>query len=132
MKRRLAPNIEIVIQRGDALRVPADVLVLKYANALYGADRAAVHAIEEAGFEIRDRLPKPSGFYFTPAKGAVAARQVLFVGVGPLRQFGYKEIRAFSRKALEALAGEAPNAEHIVLTIHGPGYGLDEAYRVEA
>jgi hypothetical protein len=127
MKRQLAPNIEIVIQHGDALRVAADVLALKYANALYGADRAAVHAIEESGSVIRDRLPKPSGFYFGSANGAIAAKNVLFVGVGPLRQFGYKEIRAFSRKVLEALAGEAPNVEHVVLTIHGPGYGLDEA-----
>lgn len=127
MKRPLAPNIDIVIRHGDALRVQADVLALKYANALYGADRAAVHAIEDAGFAIRDRLPKPAGYCLAPVRGVLAANQVLFVGVGPLRQFGYKEIRAFSRKVLEALAGESPNTQHIVMTIHGPGYGLDEA-----
>ena len=127
MKRQLAPNIEIVIQQGDALRIKADVLALKYANALYGADRAAVHTIEEAGFKIRESLPKQSGVFVSPTKGALAANQVLFVGVGPLRLFGYKEIRGFSRKVLEALAGEAPATRHVVLTIHGPGYGLDEA-----
>lgn len=47
-------------------------------------------------------------------------------GVGPLRQFGYGEIRAFGRKVLEALADEASQVRHVALAIHGPGYGLDE------
>jgi len=127
MTRQLTPNIKITVQHGDALRIAADVLVLKYANALFGADRAVVHAIEDAGQEIRDRLPKPSGFYITSVRGILAANQVIFIGVGPLRQFEYKQIRAFSRRALSALAGESPEAKHVVLTAHGPGYGLDEA-----
>ena len=45
--------------------------------------------------------PKPSEFYVTATGGAIAASNVLFVGVGPLYQFGYGEIRAFARKALD-------------------------------
>lgn len=77
-------------------------------------------------------MPKPAGFYITPPTDAVAPGRVLFVGVGPLRQFGYGEIRKFGRKALEALAGEMPHAGHVALTIHGPGYGLDEAEAFES
>jgi hypothetical protein len=51
---------------------------------------------------------------------------VLFVGVKPLRQFGYSDIREFGRKVLESLAGEAPQTAHLALTLHGAGYGLDE------
>lgn len=126
------PKVRIVVEHGDALTVKADVLALKFANALHGADRAAVRALADAVPDIRARLPKPGGFFITPTKKAAAADRILFVGVGPLRQFGYGEIRAFGRKVLEALAGEVPRTRHVVLTIHGPGYGLDESEAFES
>ena len=132
MKKQTSPNIEIVVENGDAFAVQADVLALKYANKLYGVDRAAVHALMTVGIEPMEHMPKSSGFYITPTIGAIAANKILFVGVGPLRQFGYKEIRAFGRKVLEALAGEIPTTRHIALTIHGAGYGLDEAESFES
>ena len=108
------------------------MLALKYANNLHGVDKAAVQALMTVGIDPMEHLPKPSGFYITPTKGAIAADKILFVGVGPLRQFGYKEIRAFGRKVLEALAGETPTNSHVALTIHGAGYGLDEAESFES
>ena len=120
-------DVSIVVERGDALDFAADVLVLKYANALYGVDRAAVQALSSTVPDIDARLPKSDGFYITPPTDAVGAGRVLFVGVGPLRQFEYGGIRRFARKALEALAGEMQHAVHVALTIHGPGYGLDES-----
>jgi hypothetical protein len=56
----------------------------------------------------------------------------LFVGVKRLREFGYTEIREFARKVLVSLASEAPNVRHLALTIHGPGYGLDEIEAFES
>jgi len=132
MKAKTTPYIKIAVKHDNALAIKADVLALKYANKHYGADRAVVQALEQVGIDIQDHLPKPSGFYITSTNNAIAAGQVLFVGVGPLREFGYKEIRAFGRKVLESLAGEAPTAQHIALTIHGPGYGLDETESFEA
>lgn len=120
-------DVSIEVERGNALDFGADVLVLKYANALYGVDRAAVDALSSAVPDINTRLPKAGGFYITPPTDAVGASRVLFVGVGPLYHFGYGEIRRFARKALEALAGETPHASHVALTIHGTGYGLDES-----
>ncbi|MBI1381731.1 MAG: hypothetical protein GC161_11670 [Planctomycetaceae bacterium] len=120
-------DVSIEVEWGDALDVSADVLALKHANALYGVDRAAVHALNSAVPDIHARLPTTGGFYITPPTDAVGASRVLFVGVGPLRQFGYGEIRRFARRALEALEGEMPHASHVALTIHGPGYGLDES-----
>ena len=132
MGKKTFLGIEIVVEHGDALGLDADVLALKHANKLYGADRAAVQALATAGIELIAHLPKPSGFYITSTKGAIAAGKLLFVGVGPLRQFGYKEIRAFGCKVLELLADEVPTAGHIALTIHGPGYGLDEKESFES
>lgn len=128
----MAPDIGIVVELGDALAIQADVLALKYANNLYGVDRAVVDALAGQVPDIRQRLPDPPGFYITATGGTIAASNVLFVGVGPLRQFGYGEIRAFARKVLEALAGETLQAVHVALTVHGPGYGLDETEAFES
>lgn len=132
MKTKEDAAISIVVEQGEALGFHADVLVLKYADALYGVDRAAAQALIDTVPDILARMPKPSGFYITPPTDAVTAGRVLFVGVGPLRQFGYGEIRKFARKSLEALAGEMPGARHVAMTIHGPGYGLDESEAFES
>lgn len=132
LKTLAAPSVKIVVQQGNALSIRADVLALKYADRLYGVDGAVVDALSEVVSDIEKRLPKPTGWYITPTAGMVAASHALFVGVGPLWQFGYGEIRAFGRRVLEALAMEMPDANHIALTIHGPGFGLDESEAFES
>jgi hypothetical protein len=56
----------------------------------------------------------------------VIAEHVLLVGVDPLGSFGYEQIRLFSREVMTSLAGALPLARRLLVTIHGPGYGLDE------
>lgn len=124
-------KVHIEVQEGDILKFPADVLALKYAQDLHGADLAVYQRLSAAGRQPTS-LPRVSGFKFVDAKGVLAADAALFVGVEPLRQFGYQEIREFGRKVLVSLAGQAPNIEHIALTIHGPGYGLDESEAFES
>ena len=119
------------MQQGDALKFPADVLALKYAQDLYGADRAVYEKLSAAGHEP-DSLPRVNGFKLVRTQGAIAAEAVLFVGVVPLHEFGYQQIREFGRKVLVSLAGEVPQVTHLALTIHGPGYGLDEAEAFES
>jgi hypothetical protein len=122
--------IMIGVESGDALAFRADVLALKYAQALYGVDEAVVERFSEPG--IVDLMPKVAGFRLIDSRGRLGAQAVLFVGVKPLRQFGYQEIREFGRKVLVSLAGAKPNTKHVCLTVHGPGYGLDEAESFEA
>ncbi|MEW6532085.1 MAG: hypothetical protein AB1473_14705 [Thermodesulfobacteriota bacterium] len=124
--------IAVTVEVGDALVFPADVLALKYAQSLYGVDEAVVDRLTSHGQHIIRLLPKISGFRLIECHRAIGARFALFVGVKPLSQFGYQEIREFGRKVLTSLAGEAPSTEHVCLTIHGPGYGLDEAECFEA
>jgi hypothetical protein len=59
-------------------------------------------------------------------------RSVLFVGVKSLRKFTYAEIRHFARNAMTFLAQKAPDTRSLALTIHGPGYGLDEVEAFES
>ena len=109
-------RIEIV--HGDVRDIAADILILKYANGLYGAELAVA---ERIGGEFH----VPSGRVRSSPGRGVAAAEVAFVGVGDLFEFRYEQIRNFGAFTLQFLT-EHPAARVAATTIHGPGYGLDE------
>ena len=119
-------GIKISVIHSDAFQIKADCLVLKFAQATYGLDHEIEKRFEQAGESIANKLPKVGDYYFTDSRKTTNTDSIIFIGVQPLRQFRYKEIREFGRNALIALADSDPNVEKIVMTIHGPGYGLDE------
>lgn len=124
-------QILISVERGDALDTPCDVLVLKHAQASYGVDAAVVDVLEGAGMPILPALPKPGMSRLVPTQGVFAAKAVLFIGVPELWRFDYAGIREFGARALSSLFGAA-STRQIVLTIHGPNYGLDESESFKA
>lgn len=126
MKRTLRISVEV----GDALRFKADVLALKFAQSLYGLDREAVRRLTEHGLNIA--LPTMGDVSVQDTDGCMGARALLFVGVTWLQEFGYREIREFAHRAVTALADAAPHTRHLALTVHGPGYGLDEIEAFES
>jgi transcriptional regulator with XRE-family HTH domain len=121
-QNQLAERISIV--EGDALAIRADVLVVKYAQALYGVDELVVERLHAAGEGVRERVPEPGGFRLIDAHDQLGSKKVLFVGVVTLRKFGYEAIREFARRALASLAGALPTASHVALTLHGRRFGL--------
>jgi hypothetical protein len=125
-------TIGISIECADAMAIRCDVLVMKHAQALYGVDQAVVMALEKAGIAAIQALPEPGHFRVIPAGGALSANAVLFVGVTPLAEFGYAELRDFGARALSSLTG-VPSTYRVALTLHGSNYGLDEseAFRAE-
>jgi hypothetical protein len=125
-------SISFEVVESDALTFQADVLAVKYAQQHYGVDKAVANALIREYPNLSDTLPKIDGFRFLAARDRVGARAVLFVGVKPLREFGYSDIRDFGRRVLVSLAGEAPQTGHVALTLHGAGYGLDEAEAFES
>ncbi len=118
--------MRIEVLQGDAATTEGDVLALKYAQAYYGLDAYVKQRLLDAGHSERLMSPKPGGFRILPQAKGIAARHILFVGVEPLQQFGYQQIRSFARKILSCLAGELSDTRRLVVTVHGPGYGLDE------
>ena len=120
-------EVKLSVQQGDATLYQCDVLVLKYAQAAYGVDAAVVEKLDSSGINGAALLPEPSAYSIIDTQGALNAKFVLFVGVNDLTQFGYQQIREFSRKALATLATEVPNTQHVATTLHGAGFGLDEA-----
>jgi hypothetical protein len=116
----------ITVVEGDALSVHTDLLVLKYAQQSYGADAAARAALAAIYPAIESELPLPGQHVVYDTCQTLEAKRVLFIGVPRLAAFGYKEMRTFGQDALEIAAREYPEVRSIALTVHGPGYGLDE------
>ena len=118
--------LEISIHNTDVCITACDVLILKYAQAFYGADSVVSKALVEGAKKQIQIEPKPDEYVLIPSCGAITAPQVLFVGVVPLRNFEYLAIRSFTSKALRIVSEKLPNVKHVAMTMHGAGYGLDE------
>ena len=125
-------GIKVKIIHGDAFQIEADALVLKYAQSTYGLDRDIEREYDRLGKTISHKLPEVGDYLFLESNNITSTKNIIFIGVTTLRQFGYKEIREFGRKALVSLASSDPTIRTILMTIHGPGYGLDEIEAFES
>lgn len=121
-------GIDIRVLEADVISYPTSILVLKYAQHLYGADKqvAAVANLVDAD------MPMINQHSLIRAPAGVVADAVLFLGVEPLHQFGYRQIREFARRALLVTSQELSDIHEIALTLHGPGVGLDEQEAFES
>ena len=119
-------SLTISVACEDIRKFKADVVALKHAQEYYGADLLVAQALEKRGMDPREFRPGIGESRLIRTAGAIAAASVLMVGVPRLRHFRYEAIREFAAVALRALAAEAPDTRAVGMTIHGPGYGLDE------
>jgi hypothetical protein len=117
-------DLTISVECADILDFACDVLILKYAQAFYGADALVADVFTRERLEIS--ALNPGDHILLTAKKRLNAKKVLFVGVVPLYQFDYAEIRQFSIDSLRVLGPEFSDAQHVAMTMHGVGYGLDE------
>lgn len=120
-------SIAIEVVQGDVFAHRADVLALKYARQSFGVDRRVVSELSTLGVELRDRLPAIGEALLVESKDVVPTRDILFVGVVPLGRFDYEAIRVFAGQVLATLQEQRPATRHVAMTLHGAGYGLDEA-----
>lgn len=110
----------ISIYKGDITNRVCDAMILKHADGFFGVDEIIANLV---GFGAS--VAKGDA-RIVPGRGTEAAR-IAFIGVGPLSDFEYGEIREFGREALRLTKRRIANAKRICMPIHGPGYGLDEA-----
>ena len=120
--RRLA----FEVAEGDITSFDADLVAFKYARSFHGADREAARLLARAGIDSQALQPDVGEHCLVETGRALAARQALFVGVPPLFDFKYQQLREFGASVLRILAGEVPGCRHLAMTLHGPNYGLDE------
>lgn len=117
-------NSKIFVECADLRHFSCDVLVLKFAQDFFGADEIVAKLLRPERLETLS--PLPGKFVLLPSQGKLAAGNVLFVGTPPLNKFDYAQVREFANASLRILAEQAPVAEHVAMTIHGVGFGLDE------
>jgi hypothetical protein len=127
MPKPMPRHIKFNVVSENVLRCRSDVLALKFARALFGADLAVAERLFDDAANPTKLLPELDEFKIYDSNGRIGCRKVLFLGVKYLTEFRYGEIRDFGRKVLTVLAGVAPSTRTLCITIHGPGYGLDEA-----
>lgn len=113
-------RVRIAVEQGDILGRAGDVLALKHSSGFHGVDRLVAQRL---GLE---RGPEVGEHIIVEAKGGIQADEVLFIGVVGLAQLRYNEIRAFAKAVIETVATERPGCEHLLMTLHGVGFGLDE------
>jgi hypothetical protein len=118
--------VELELQPGDVMDVASDVLLLKYAQARFGADKAVAEILVEHGICADAEIqPKPWEAAVIETRGVIAPKRVMFLGTPNLRGFRYREMRQFGRQALEAIRRGGFTARTLTTTVHGSGYGLD-------
>lgn len=123
-KEAVAIPCNISVEYSDIVDIVCDVVVLKFAQSFYGADKLVATKI--CDFPERDISPQAGQHILLPTRGRIAAKQALFVGIPPLHQLDYGGIREFAKRSIQIVGNCMPSAKHIAMTIHGPGNGLDE------
>jgi len=126
-------SIRLEVVHGNALEHPAEVLALKFAQHLFGVDLEVVDRLERNGVQVESRLPAVGTALLLNSGHVIEATEVLFMGVVPLGRFDYQTIREFAYSVLATLSKERPSLQHLAMTLHGVGFGLDEteAFRAE-
>jgi len=118
--------VEFIVRQGDVTQTPSDLLLLKYAQAYYGADKRVASLLTSKGLCSTSEIsPSPGDCAIVETKGVIAPRRVMFLGTERLGQFGYGQMREFARRALEIVGQRQLPVELLTATIHGAGYGLD-------
>ncbi len=126
--------VTIEVVQGDVLEFSADVLALKYAQHFFGSDQAVSTLLMDQKV-IRGLTavsPLPGEYVWVDSRGALPSTHVLFVGVPTIIEFGYTEIESWAGQVLKVTAQDCSDVRHIAVTLHGPGYGLDEIEALHA
>jgi len=125
-------NLVVEVVQGDVLNFAADVLALKYAQHYYGSDRAVSEFLLKRGVAADEIKPAPGKYALLDSSHFLPCPRVLFVGVPPLVEFGYVEIERWAHRAIAIVAEHYSGAVHVAITLHGPGFGLDEIEALHA
>lgn len=123
----LSKGVELTIQHGDITAFESDVIVLKHAQKFLGLDMQVAMQLHEQGVSFKDMSPEPDSYRLVASHDTVQAQQILFIGTTELQSLDYEQIRQLGENALATLAEAAPETRHLAMTIHGPGFGLDES-----
>lgn len=119
--------LRLKLVNADIAQFPCDVVVLKYAQHFYGADRfISKLLVDRMGIKLSKLQPDIGQYRVIDSEGHMGCKYVLFSGVQELWSFSYPEISDFSKSAIVKSVQMLSGIRSIAFTIHGTGYGLDE------
>lgn len=122
-------QVTLALTAGNIIQFEADVIGVKFARYFQGADKAvAIHLLEGGAIETVDYFKLTETEYLVvETNAAMPAAHVLFVGTPHVRDMNYATIHELAKRTLNVLKDDLPNTRHLAMTIHGPGFGLDES-----
>jgi hypothetical protein len=126
-------KFEIQVVKANILKYKADVLVLKYAESWTFLSQNVVKSLPLSS-PILQTPPSAGQWILAPSEGTVSADKLLLIGTPPRQKFTYDSIHDLGRTALHALAetDSDPPIRHLATTVHGLGWGFDEAEALKA
>lgn len=120
--------VEFKVKAGNVTEESSDLLLLKYAQSFYGADRDVASRLVSARVCTEAEIqPRPGEFVIIETRGRIAPARVMFLGTPPLRSFTYNEMEVFARRAVEKIADLRLPVALLTTTIHGTGLDVGEA-----
>ncbi len=120
--------VEFAVIADDIRWIDGDLIVLKYAAGFHGADAVVADALVQDANLSLDQITNQidaEGYFVTQTNQSVQASIALFIKTPSITQLHYHHIRDFANRSLNIAAKCTPDAAHIAMTIHGPGFGLD-------
>lgn len=114
-------QLKLHLVNDDIINSTSDVLIMKHAQGMYGADLSIYNRLlkneNEISVEKNDYITfTVDGFY----------PKIIFYGVNNLWDFGYQQIASFTKDSLRLISEKFRNTSSVTYTLHGIGYGLDE------
>lgn len=112
--------IQFEILYADALKYPCDALILKTASGSSGLENQVANALVKAGKTFRlNELSEIGEHQLIHSENLLPVKNCLFVRTVSVFQFSYRHVREFFSSALQILGNEAPDVEHIAMTVQG-------------
>lgn len=113
--------VEICVVEANAIAHEGDVLVMKYAQALYGLDEMLVQHLAGRGIDLSGQMPAAGEvFYHHGEMGSFVPKSALFLGTRPLGELDDDDFFGLGYRPLEALWREAPGVRQVLMTPHVP------------
>jgi TIR domain len=125
----MVERIAVELRNEDPFQVTADALAVQYPQRLHGLMDQVLKQFRLAKRPVL--LPAPGAMRLLDAVPGFAVSRVLIVGVTSLREYDYRDIRAFASRAIRFLSSIS-EVHHIALPVYGPGYRLDEEKSLES
>lgn len=123
-------KLSISVKNDDPLAIQTDLLAVQYPQRLYGLINRVVELCVSSHRHVL--LPQRGVVRFLEGVSGIAASRLLIVGVAPVSEYDYRDLRAFVHRALSHVSA-ITEVQHVVLPAYGPpAYRLDDSKAFEA